>query len=143
MLFRSNDTATTEIYTPRHTLSLHDALPICAGFGLEHPLWFQDKGLEPKEDITFYRSNAFKNVGEESRAVRERVGFSEASNFAKYKVSGKGSSEWLSRLFTNSLPAMNRTVLTAMLNPQGRIVGEFSVSRVGEEEFHLFGSQAA
>ena len=28
MLFRSNDTATTEIYTPRHTLSLHNALPI-------------------------------------------------------------------------------------------------------------------
>ena len=28
MLFRSNDTATTEIYTPSHTLSLHDALPI-------------------------------------------------------------------------------------------------------------------
>ena len=28
MLFRSNDTATTEIYTPRLTLSLHDALPI-------------------------------------------------------------------------------------------------------------------
>ena len=28
MLFRSNDTATTEIYTLDHTLSLHDALPI-------------------------------------------------------------------------------------------------------------------
>ena len=28
MLFRSNDTATTEIYTGIHTLSLHDALPI-------------------------------------------------------------------------------------------------------------------
>ena len=28
MLFRSNDTATTEIYTPTNTLSLHDALPI-------------------------------------------------------------------------------------------------------------------
>ena len=28
MLFRSNDTATTEIYTTVHTLSLHDALPI-------------------------------------------------------------------------------------------------------------------
>ena len=28
MLFRSNDTATTEIYTVRYTLSLHDALPI-------------------------------------------------------------------------------------------------------------------
>src|SRR3546814_3799161 len=29
-----NDTATTEIYTYRHTLSLHDALPICRG---NHP----------------------------------------------------------------------------------------------------------
>ena len=28
MLFRSNDTATTEIYTQFDTLSLHDALPI-------------------------------------------------------------------------------------------------------------------
>ena len=30
MLFRSNDTATTEIYTVTNTLSLHDALPIAA-----------------------------------------------------------------------------------------------------------------
>ena len=30
MLFRSNDTATTEIYTQQDTLSLHDALPIFA-----------------------------------------------------------------------------------------------------------------
>ena len=34
MLFRSNDTATTEIYTTRHTLSLHDALPLSALAGL-------------------------------------------------------------------------------------------------------------
>jgi len=130
---------TTPIYD---RLTEHNAV-WGAGFGLEHPLWFQEKGKKPIEDVTFYRSNAFPIVGEESRAVRERVGFSEASNFAKYKVSGKGSSAWLSSLFTNALPAMNRTVLTAMLNPQGKIVGEFSVSRVGEEEFHLFGSQAA
>ena len=33
MLFRSNDTATTEIYTGIHTLSLHDALPISRRLG--------------------------------------------------------------------------------------------------------------
>ena len=32
MLFRSNDTATTEIYTTHNTLSLHDALPIYVAF---------------------------------------------------------------------------------------------------------------
>ena len=31
MLFRSNDTATTEIYTHANTLSLHDALPTSFG----------------------------------------------------------------------------------------------------------------
>ena len=31
MLFRSNDTATTEIYT----LSLHDALPICGRYAYD------------------------------------------------------------------------------------------------------------
>jgi dimethylglycine dehydrogenase len=133
---------------PLHTTPIYDRLlahnaVMGAGFGLEHPLWFQDKGKEPIEDVTFYRSNAFKNVGEESRAVRERVGFSEASNFAKYKVSGAGSASWLQGLFTNSLPKIGRTVLTAMLNPEGKIVGEFSISRIGQEEFFLFGSQAA
>ncbi len=130
---------TTPIYD---RLIEHNAV-MGVGFGLEHPLWFQDKGKEPVEEVTFYRSSAFHNVGEESRAVRERVGFSEASNFAKYKVSGPGSAAWLQGLFTNALPKIGRTVLTAMLNPQGRIEGEFSVSRIAEEEFFLFGSQAA
>jgi dimethylglycine dehydrogenase len=130
---------TTPIYD---RLIEHNAV-MGVGFGLEHPLWFQDKDKEPVEEVTFYRSSAFNNVGEESRAVRERVGFSEASNFAKYKVSGPGSAAWLQGLFTNALPKIGRTVLTAMLNPLGRIEGEFSVSRIGEEEFFLFGSQAA
>ncbi len=130
---------TTPIYD---RLIEHNAV-MGVGFGLEHPLWFQDKDKEPVEEVTFYRSSAFNNVGEESRAVRERVGFSEASNFAKYKVSGPCSAAWLQGLFTNALPKIGRTVLTAMLNPLGRIEGEFSVSRIGEEEFFLFGSQAA
>src|SRR5213080_4594273 len=32
--FFFNDTATTEIYTPLYTLSLHDALPICSRAGV-------------------------------------------------------------------------------------------------------------
>src|SRR3954452_8137629 len=133
---------------PLHTTPIYDRLSSHnavwgAGFGLEHPLWFQEAGKEPIENVTFHRSNAFELVAEESRAVRERVGLSEASNFAKYKVSGDGAAEWLQSLFTNSLPKIGRTNLTAMLNPQGRIIGEFSVSRLGPDEFFLFGSQAA
>ncbi|MFA5775455.1 MAG: glycine cleavage T C-terminal barrel domain-containing protein, partial [Ilumatobacteraceae bacterium] len=133
---------------PLHTTPVYDRF--CdhnavwgASFGLEHPLWFQDKGKDPVENVTFRRSNAFTNVGNESRAVRERVGLSECSNFAKYHVTGPSAAEWLQGLFTNKLPKVGRTSLTAMLNPAGRIVGEFSVSRLGENNFYLFGSQPA
>ena len=51
MLFRSNDTATTEIYTCGHTLSLHDALPILAK--VLHPEKFQHIDLEEEANEIF------------------------------------------------------------------------------------------
>ena len=44
MLFRSNDTATTEIYTHSDTLSLHDALPISRTFTRLYPAFY---GIAP------------------------------------------------------------------------------------------------
>jgi dimethylglycine dehydrogenase len=133
---------------PLHTTPIYDRLTAAnavwgASYGLEHALWFQEEGKEPIEEVTFHRSNAWDMVAEECLAVRERVGVTEISNFAKYHVSGPGAAQWLSSLLTNRLPAIGRIVLTAMLNPQGLIVGEFTVARVGDDEFFLFGSQAA
>jgi len=112
--------------------------------GLEHALWFQRPGLEPREEVTFRRSNAWDCVAEEVAAVRERVGMTEISNYAKYRVTGSGAGAWLSSLLTARMPAPGRITLTAMLNETGHIVGEFTVARAGEaEEYHLFGSLPA
>ena len=59
---------------PLHTTPIYDRLTEHnavwgAGFGLEHPLWFQEPGKEPIEDVTFYRSNAFA-VGRPRSRVR-------------------------------------------------------------------------
>src|SRR5215471_17336485 len=131
-----------------HTTPVYDRLTAHnavwgASFGLEHPLWFQRPGEEPREDVTFRRSNAHPVVAEECATVRERVGLTECSNFAKYRVTGAGSADWLQRLFTNRLPRVGRINLTAALDRGGHIVGEFSVARVGTDDFFLFGSQAA
>ena len=133
---------------PLHTTPIYDRLTDAnavwgASYGLEHALWFQEAGQEAKEEVTFRRSNAWDQVAAECTAVRERVGLTEISNFAKYHVSGTGSAEWLSSLLTNKMPNIGRINLTAMLNSNGRIEGEFTVARVGESEFYLFGSQAA
>ena len=94
--------------------------------------------------MTFRRSNAWDCVAEEVAAVRERVGMTEISNYAKYRVTGPGAEAWLSSLLTARMPAPGRITLTAMLNEAGRIVGEFTVARASEDEvFHLFGSLPA
>ena len=115
-----------------------------ASFGLEHALWFQAPGLEPVEEVTFRRSNAWDRVAGEVAAVRELVGMTEISNYAKYRVTGPGAEAWLSSLLTARMPAVGRITLTAMLNDQGRIVGEFTVARpTGADEWLLFGSLPA
>ena len=114
-----------------------------ASFGLEYPLWFQSPGKEPVEDVTFYRSNAFQNVGEEVFAVREGVGLTEISNFAKYEVRGPGAEAWLLTLLTNKMPKVGKISLTALLNHHGKIEGEFTVARLAEDHFFLFGSMPA
>ncbi|MDF2733638.1 MAG: FAD-dependent oxidoreductase [Chloroflexota bacterium] len=134
---------------PLLTTPIHDRLTAAnavwgATFGLEHALWFQRAGLEPIEDVTFRRSNAWECVAEEVTAVRERVGMTEISNYAKYRVTGAGAEAWLSSLLTARMPAPGRITLTAMLNDAGRIVGEFTVARATDaEEFFLFGSLPA
>jgi len=133
---------------PLHMTPVHSRLTAAnavwgASFGLEHALWFQAPGREPVENVTFHRSNAFPRVAEEVHAVREHVGLTEISNFAKYEVTGEGAEAWLSSMLTNRMPAVGRIVLTAMLNPAGRIEGEFTVARLAKDRFFLFGSQAA
>jgi dimethylglycine dehydrogenase len=134
---------------PLLTTPIHDRLVAAnavwgATAGLEHALWFQRPGLEPVEEVTFRRSNAWDSAAEEVAAVRERVGMTEISNYAKYRVTGPGAAAWLSSLLTQRMPAPGRITLTAMLNEQGRIVGEFTVARASEaDEFHLFGSLPA
>jgi dimethylglycine dehydrogenase len=134
---------------PLLTTPIHDRLTAAnavwgAAFGLEHALWFQKPGLPPVEDVTFRRSNAWEPVAGEVETVRERVGMTEISNYAKYRVSGSGAEAWLSSLLTARMPRVGRITLTAMLNEAGRIVGEFTVARPTEaDEFYLFGSLPA
>ena len=58
-------------------------------------------------------------------------------------MTGAGSAGLAAAMLTNRLPRACRINLTAALDPNGHIVGEFSVARVGPEDFFLFGSQIA
>ena len=114
-----------------------------ASFGLEHVLWFQEKGKEPFENVTFRRSNRFDQVKGEVRAVRESVGMSEISAFAKYDVTGPGAGEWIGRILANRVPNEGRMNLNPMLNHRGKLIGDFTVANLGKSRFRVFGSGVA
>jgi dimethylglycine dehydrogenase len=114
-----------------------------ANYGLEYPLWYATGGKQQADDFTFRRPNWFASVGEECRALRSGVGLLEVSTYGKYRISGPKAESWLDHVLANNLPReAGRVVLSPMLNPLGRLVGDFTVSRLGDEKFFLVGSGA-
>ncbi|CDX12517.1 Sarcosine dehydrogenase [Mesorhizobium sp. ORS 3324] len=129
--------------TPLYDTMLANNAVMGDSWGLETPLWFAPKGTEPKDIVSFHRSNDFDPIGEEVRATRERVGVTEIANFAKYEVSGSGAEDFLNRLMTNRMPKTGRIVLTPMINEFGRLIGDFTIAKTGEDRFMIWGSSAA
>jgi dimethylglycine dehydrogenase len=117
-------------------------------WGLETPLWFAPKGVEPIDIVSFHRSNDFEHVKREVKGVREGVGVTEIANFAKYSITGPGAEAFLSRLMTNRMPKTGRIVLTPMLNEKGKLIGDFTIAKAppdkdGEDRFFMWGSSQA
>ncbi|MCG7520898.1 FAD-dependent oxidoreductase [Ruegeria sp. Ofav3-42] len=111
--------------------------------GWEHPLWFAD--MPGTTDTNgFTRQNWWGPVGEECRMLRDRAGIIDISNFAKYVCKGPGAEDWLNAVFANTMPkAVGRSCLTPLISKRGGIAGDFTVTRVAEDEFWIIGSGMA
>ncbi|WP_294621046.1 FAD-dependent oxidoreductase [uncultured Roseovarius sp.] len=112
-------------------------------YGLEVPNYFA-QGDEPRyETPSFRRSNAWEATAREVKAVREAVGINEVHNFGKYRVTGPNARAWLDHIMAGRIPQPGRISLTPMLSPQGRIIGDFTVSCLDEQTFQLTASYGA
>ncbi|WP_109310772.1 FAD-dependent oxidoreductase [Ruegeria sp. AU67] len=133
---------------PARTRPIYDTqAQIGAVFGLnagwEHPLWFADTP-GTKDTNGFTRQNWWEPVGEECRMLRERAGIIDISNFAKYVCKGPGGEDWLNAVFTNTMPkSVGRSCLTPLISKRGGIAGDFTVTRVADDEFWIIGSGLA
>jgi dimethylglycine dehydrogenase len=133
---------------PQQTTALYDTM-LAQGavmgdsWGLETPLWFAPEGVEPRDIVSFHRSNDFAHVKAECKAVRERVGVTEIANFAKYEFTGPGAEAFLSRLMTNKMPSQGRIVLTPMLNEAGKLIGDFTIAKAADDRLLMWGSSQA
>ena len=126
---------------PMHQQWLQMGAVMGDNWALESPLWFGPPGV--KDVFSFHRSTDFEHVRQECLAVRNGVGISDISGFAKYEITGSGAEKWLSYLLANKLPKTGRMMLAPMLNPKGKLIGDFTVAKAADEHFFIFGTGSA
>ena len=130
--------------TPLYDIMLNENFAVMGDtWGLETPLWFAPSKKEAHDVLSFHRSNDFKHVAAEVEAVRNSVGVTEISNFAKYEVSGADAEVFLNYLMTNNMPKLGSIILTPMLNENGKLIGDFTIAKASENRFLIFGSLSA
>ena len=134
---------------PKKTTPIHDRLEKHGAvfgqrYGWERANWFAPQGTEAKDVWSFRRTNYFPHVGDESKALRERVGLIDLTPFTKYFISGAGAEAWLDSLVANRVPRkIGRMALCHALTDGGGVRSEFTITRIGEESFYVVSSGAA
>ena len=137
---------TLPVARPLKTTPIYDKLKQAGGqfsdaYGQEVAMWFAPKGIV--DDFSWYRSSDFEHVGAEAKAVRDSVGMCEISGFANYTVKGAGAKNWLDKMLACNIPKPQRMNLAPMLKDDGRVIGDFTVANLGNNEFFLTGSGIA
>ncbi|CAB1081912.1 Sarcosine dehydrogenase (EC [Olavius algarvensis Delta 1 endosymbiont] len=113
-------------------------------YGWERASWFAPKGTEPKDKNSFKRSNWHDPVGEECRAVRERVGVLDLSGFAKFQVSGPGAESFLNYLITCTVPqTVGKIAVAVMLTQSGTVKCDVTVTKTAPDIFMVIAAAAA
>jgi 4-methylaminobutanoate oxidase (formaldehyde-forming) len=80
----------------------------------------------------------FDRVGEEHRAVRERVGIIDLSSFGKIEVSGPDALALLDWVSANGIDRPpGSTVYTQWLHARGGIVSDVTITRIAEDRFRV------
>ncbi len=111
-------------------------------FGWERPKWFSLDGRA--EDYGYRRNNVFDVVRDEVAAVHERVAVLDLTGFAKYDISGPAAEAFLNRVCANRMPRkIGGIALVHLLSPSGRIQGEMTVTRLGDDRFYALSAAAA
>jgi dimethylglycine dehydrogenase len=127
--------------------ALHDTLAkhgaqFAQVFGWERARWYDPSGKG--ENYSFRRNNAFEAVREEALAVREGVGLMDLSTFAKFDVKGKDAFAFLNLICANKIPEKDGgIILTHLLNDNGYIESELTITRLASDHFYVLSAAAA
>ncbi|MFN3661574.1 FAD-dependent oxidoreductase [Yoonia sp.] len=114
--------------------------------GWERALWYARSDDDTSEEAqrTWRREGPwFEAVRGECAAVRDAAGILDLPGFSRFRLTGTGAADWLSRQMTGKMPSVGRLGLGYFADDAGRVVTEMSVARMAEDEIVLITAAAA
>jgi dimethylglycine dehydrogenase len=114
--------------------------------GWERALWYARPGDDTSEAAqrTWARKGPwFDAVAGECEAVRDHAGILDLPGFSRFRLTGVGCVDWLTRQITGRVPGVGRLGLAYLADEKGRIVTEMSVARMDIDEVVLITAATA
>jgi sarcosine dehydrogenase len=108
--------------------------------GWERANWFAPKGVEPKDKPDFDRAktNWFQHVGDEHKAVRERVALIDQTSFSKFELIGPGVVPFLQRLAVSNMDRpVGSVIYTQLCNERGGIECDLTFIRLAQDRYYF------
>ena len=99
-------------------------------------------GFEDQATRSFRRGAWWQYAVEEAQAIRTNVGLIDATAFTKHVVKGPGATQFLDWFTCNKLPKVGRINLTYALTGHGTTRTEYTIVRLGEDEYYLVSAGA-
>lgn len=87
----------------------------------------------------FHMPVQFSRIQDEHMAVRQNVGIFDVSHMGEFLVEGAGALDFLEKITTNRVAKLKvgQAQYTLMCNPQGGIIDDLLVYRLGEQSYML------
>jgi len=110
--------------------------------GWERPNYYAPVGFDDAASRSFRRGGWWQYAVDEARAIREGVGLIDATAFTKHIVRGPGATAFLDWFTCNKLPRVGRINLTYALTGAGTTRTEYTIVRLGDDEYYLVSAGA-
>ncbi len=99
--------------------------------------WHHEHGAKMVPFAGYEMPVQYRGVLAEHEAVRQRVGIFDITHMGEIEVTGPAAEGWLDHLATNRIAGMaiGKVVYTAMCKPDGGVLDDMLVYRLGAEEW--------
>lgn len=137
---------TFPVARPMKTSPIYDRLKAAGAVfgetcGWEDAYWFAQNEEERAEQYSYERPGWTRAVERECWAVRETAGLFELTSYGKYRFRGAGAVAFLDRILANKVPeVIGKTALCPMLSQKGKVIGDFTVTRLSQDDCLVLGS---